>query len=86
MERYTHSTGCKSGFLHKNASKKDTEEEMRLIHIEGKVPSRLNQQGGGEWYVEPEKPNYPARIRTITERSHRVSRDTEEKGHPREWG
>lgn len=72
------------GILHKGNW---PEKENRLVGVEGKVLSRLNQRGGVEWPEEPEKPNYPARTRAITARDDvRVRRDTEEKGCPRWWG
>ena len=72
------------GVLHKGNW---PERENRLVGVEGKVLSRLNQRGGGEWPEQPEKPNYPARTRAITARDDvRVSRDVGEKGCPRWWG
>lgn len=53
------------GILHKGNW---PEKEKRLVGVEGKVLSRLNQRGGGEWPEELEKPNYPARTRATTAR------------------
>lgn len=55
--------------------------------VKGKVPSRLNQQGGGsrERGEEPEKPDDPARMVPVRD-AIRVRRDTEGKGGPRQCG